>query len=203
MNCGRLLNSVIRLRCVKMNQKYSSFPESKEIIESWFYKAKNGNEEPFDQFIALWISFNGFYTSSKRYTKARKLIDRRNIPEYIYLESFCSDKKYKNIYLNLIKDSEKFKDDLNYFLGLLKTRTRFKYKIADLRPDMRNDEDAAKPFLDINNFKEFIFVSYQIRCNLFHGNKVSTNDGDNIIVSGIFAPFSQFLEKVYKEEGYL
>lgn len=184
-----------------MAYRYDSIPEPGKIIESWFYKA-NSNGEPFDNFIALWISFNGFYTSSKRYNQARKLTTQKNIPEYLYLESFCSEKKYQNIYFDLLKNTKSFEDYLNYFLKLLE-KTRFKGKIADLRPDMRNDESAAKPFSNINNFEQFISISYQIRCNLFHGNKSSSDDGDKDIVNAILEPFKQFLEKVYENEGYL
>lgn len=195
--------NVIGLGCVKLSREYSKVPESREIIEIWFNKSKNGNNPLFDKFISLWISFNSFYTSDKRYIKARRLTNRKNIPEYLYLESFCSGKKYQNIYSDLLKNSNSFQKDLNYFLGLLEEKTRFKGKIADLRPDMRNREDAAQPFSDIKNFKEFIFVSYQIRCNLVHGNKSTTDDGDNDIVSAIYAPFIRFLQKVYENEGYL
>jgi len=153
-----------------MSCEYSPVPEPKEIIENWFNKA-NSNEEPFDNFIALWISFNCFYTSGKRYVKARKLTNQPNIPEILYLKSFCSEKKYRSIYSELLKNSISFQEELNYFLKLLNEKTRFKGKIADLRPDMRDRVDRAQSFSDIINFEEFMLVSYQIRCNLFHGIK--------------------------------
>jgi hypothetical protein len=187
---------------LKVIREYSLIPENKEIIESWFIKAKNSNENPFDKFNALWISFNSFYTSPERYAKARTLTTQRNIPEYIYLESFCSEKKYNDIYLNLVKNSDIFTNKLNYFLKLLDEKTRFKGKIADLRQDMRNNEKFAKSFSDIENLEEFIFVTYQIRCNLIHGNKSTKNKGDNDIITAIFAPFIQFLEIIYEDEGY-
>lgn len=184
-----------------MNREYSPVPEPKEIIKNWFCKAKP-NKEPFDSYIAAWISFNGFYTSEKRYDNSRKLRNTGNIPEYVYLKSFYSEKKYQNVYAGLLKNPD-FEHELNDFLDLINTKTRFKGKIADLRPDMRNKEDQAQPFSDINNFEEFVLVSYQIRCNLFHGNKSTSDDGDTAIVSAINAPFIRFLEKVYENEGYL
>lgn len=72
-----------------------------------------------------------------------------------------------------------------------------------MRPNRIENSDNAREFTDINNFKHFIFVTYQIRCNLFHGNKHDKSEHDELIVSSIFEPLRMLLEKIYRDEDYL
>jgi len=46
-------------------------------------------------------------------------------------------------------------------------------------------------------------IVYQIRCNLFHGNKSPERDGDVMLVKSIFKSFFMFLTKIYEKEEYI
>lgn len=178
---------------------YIHVPESNEIIINWFLKAKKNIEFPLDSFIEMWISFNCFYTS-RFYCKT--LSDLGNANDFNIVKTFCSEPKYRTMYLNLLVTSESFQDILRSFLEILKN-TKFPGKIRNLRPDMRENENEAKPFSSIGNFEEFIWITYQIRNNLFHGNKSTQNDADLIIVQTISNAFMEYLGEIYKEEGLL
>ncbi len=48
--------------------------------------------------------------------------------------------------------------------------THFRGRVADMRPNRLSEEYGAE-FNDVNDFSQFVKVVYQIRCNIFHGNK--------------------------------
>jgi hypothetical protein len=176
---------------------------ARETVDSWFRRATNppSDYNTFDNFIALWISFNGFF-NSELYGDARRLGKRDSPSERAYLRAFFEKKEYEGIYLDLISDCQPFHDTLREFIRLLETITMFPGRVADMRPALIT-ESHTQEFTDIHNFKDFILVTYQIRCNLFHGNKSISNEGDVRLVKGIFTPFRLFLNELYKQEGYL
>ena len=190
-------------------------PTSKRIITSWFERAQIPVKEPkydyFDRFITLWISFNCYFVSGL-HDKACNRISIQNKNETIkckrfepseadYLKVLIDTPKYKCIYLNLIENSDDFVNKLELFKEFIQ-RNDYKGMVADLRSERRK-KSHAKKFSNINNFKQFIFVTYQIRCNLFHGNKSPFIGRDTELVKLIFDPFNEFLTEIYKEERYL
>ena len=52
-------------------------------------------------------------------------------------------------------------------------------RIEDMRPNHRGE---YKDLQDISNFNQVIDFIYQIRCNLFHGQKSPANDKDSTLV---------------------
>lgn len=177
--------------------------QSRNTIKQWHEKAAelSGDDfNTFDKFIFLWISFNGYFVS-KYFNEAQELSNRREPSEWQYIKIISKNNAYKKVYVKLIENDPNFNEELNNFKGLLKN-THFPGKIADLRPNSLI-EDLAKEFSDIHNFEQFILITYQIRCNLFHGNKRPDYDGDIKIVKGIFEPFMIFITEIYRKEGYL
>jgi len=180
--------------------------KSIRIIKSWYKLAQKPVKSPndyFDRFISLWISFNAFFVA-EFHEKARKLAKGNDPWEKKYLEAIYSENSensYYNRYINLIEDSKIFSKNLYYFMKLLED-TMCPGHIADMRRERRNC-DYAQEFSDLNNFEQFILTAYQIRCNLFHGNKHPESDDDIEIVKTMFNLLTEFLTEIYKEEGYL
>lgn len=177
--------------------------KSVRIIKSWYKIAQNPVEEPndyFDRFISVWISFNAYFVA-EFHEEACKLAKNHDPWERKYLEAIYSDQNNKNIYLDLIGESEIFKENLEIFMELLKN-TRCPGHISDMRRQ-RNGCENAQEFSDINNFEQFILITYRIRCNLFHGNKLPNSDDDLKIVKTIFTLLNCFLTKIYQKQGYL
>ncbi len=182
-----------------MNNNY----KSKKIVKSWFEKVETSSDSynDFDRFISLWVSFNCFFVA-ELYNDAKKLANNRDPSEKNYLEAFYTTDEFKKIYINLINESISFKENLRKWKHLLERITFFKGKIADLRPN-HLEEKYAKEFNDINNFKQLIMSAYQLRCNLFHGNKHPEDDSDVQLVSTMFKILLEFLKKLYLDRGYL
>jgi len=184
-----------------MSKNYNE--KSRRIIKNWYLKAKNPVESPgydhFDRFISLWISFNCYFVS-EFYDELKYKI-RRDPSEYNYLSFIVDRNDFKSHYSHLIENVPDFKKNLEYFQELLK-QNRFPGAIADLRPH-RIKQDYAKRFDDIHSFEQFIWIVYQVRCNLFHGNKNPNHDDDIEIVKTIFDSWMDFITAIYKEEGYL
>lgn len=180
--------------------------QSRQIVKTWFNRAKSGNESYnyFDRFIALWVSFNCFFVAE--FYGGAKTNSRRTEPqERDYLKVIIGKENYAKKFSSCVVKNQEFKETLTQFKDLVGGNnyiTHFKGKIADMRPN-RLEERYAQEFTDINNFEQFIFSVYQIRCNLFHGNKSPENDADVRLVETLFKAFLIFSEEIYHLEGYL
>ncbi len=56
---------------------------------------------------------------------------------------------------------------------------------------------------DIVDLKSFIFVLYQIRCNLFHWKKDPSEEADQDVMKNAVPALKEFLEKLYSETHIL
>ena len=180
---------------------------SKKMIASWYRRSLSNNEslcsfDAFDRFIALWISFNGFYVW-ELYSEAKLKSGKREPSDYHFIKAIGEKDEYKEIYSTLLEDRS-YSHQITGFFDLLNSRTsitHFKGRVADMRyPD---NETKATKFDDIYNFSQFIGIVYRIRCNLFHGNKSIENESDLKLVEGIIEPFQNFVKGVYLATGYL
>lgn len=178
--------------------------KSRRIIELWYKKAQKPVKEPkydyFDRFISLWVSFNAFFVA-EFHNEASILANGKEPWEKKYLEAIYSDNHYIELYSDLINNSKSFKDNLDFFIELVDTITICKGKIIDMRPERRDCENGQE-FSDKYNFEQFILTAYQIRCNLFHGNKSPESDNDFRIVKTMFILFKELLSNIYQIEGY-
>lgn len=146
-----------------------------ELIADWYkrsQKEKTRRFTIFDQFMSLWLAFNAWGTYKSKKDKDLEMLSwikiNTNLPE---------------IHNRLVKDDEDY----------LQRVTRLsQYKVLNMRPGHRGQ---SKSISNINSFDELLDVIYQIRCNLFHGQKseIDPNDRELVdlafhILSKIFMP---------------
>lgn len=119
--------------------------------------------------------------------------------------------EYQELYEELLKDI-KFKDYIQILQESLKKKNRF-YVINmsrlneyyDMLEDMKTIEELNKRnivvlFEDIFNLQILKNVLYQIRCNIFHGEKTPGDINDDRIVSTSFPVLKYLLEKIVIEK---
>ena len=139
----------------------------RDIIKRWFEKSEE-QSNVFDKFISLWISFNAFYANNHLQNKECEQL-------CIFIDKYERLVSETKIFMNPV-----FKQLYNY----INTDKIPKGYIQNLRyktEEKRKNEGSSYARLD--SFKDFIFVVYQIRCNLFHGGKNTENGQDIKLVS--------------------
>ena len=141
---------------------------NKEYILKWIDKSKNEHDD-FDKFVYGYFALNAMYsvyydTSERSAIKElfRTAVDNNSedfreilyTPEYEY---FCNRPAIKNCKYNPLRDD----------------------------PRMRDTADDKARLLDrhikISN-RAMLMILYQIRCNLFHGNKSFGSSADQEIM---------------------
>ena len=85
---------------------------------------------------------------------------------------------------------------------VLNNKEGYPSKILDMRPNRRSEE-YAKVFNNKEEFKQFMEIIYQVRCNLFHGNKDPFYYEDKDIVESFFEAFLIFCKEIYSEKNYI
>jgi hypothetical protein len=153
-----------------------------ELIARWFRRSKE-MDNPFDKFIALWISFNSFY--------ACEHLDDSEARQLQILED-----TYKNIFKSVVDANEKFFADFKNYIDTKPVNSGF---IQDLRYSV-NKEKNKKRYYNLTSFCEYLGCIYQVRCNLFHGGKNLEDGQDQNIVRYSYATLLVFLEELYKVE---
>lgn len=119
------------------------------FVKKWLERSEKVDRsvDKGDNFIDLWISFNGWMKS--------KFGEKKRDGDLI--DSVCQLDEFIDIF-NQIKNERPFSDDLLKLKG---------YTVKDMRePD---NESRRREYDD--SFESLIRTIYQIRCNLFHGRK--------------------------------
>lgn len=181
------------------------------IVQTWYRRATTsssleGSYNDFDRFISLWISFNCYFVA-ECYREVEKIPSENNDEngpsEWQYVKYLFNSEKYQKYYSELLIDYN-FSQKIDNILDLLLTETKFKGRIANMQPGKSNKKDAAAKFTEKENFKQFLTSLYQVRCNLFHGNKdPGDKDSDAPIVKAYYDALMLFCKKIYETEGYL
>ncbi len=142
-----------------------------EFARYWFERSQQTHREvdKTDQFLALWIAFNG-YLKSKYGTR---LTDATLISRF--KQESSAQSIYREVYPGL--DTSPALADLS------------NYSIKDMRFPQREDREIRFN----GTFDKFIECIYRVRCNLFHGRKISAqNELDEKLVHlahDLFAPY--------------
>lgn len=144
-----------------------------EAAKAWYNKAKT-EHDCFDRFVYQWFAFNILYSP---YFDDN---ERRAIKNYIH------DNWRSIVHLEDLLDSEQ----VNYFKQRI---------IRNCRLDSSNDtaEYAARLKSERNSLKyrliALMMILYQVRCNLFHGNKLFTSESDQEVVDNAASVMQEVL----------
>jgi hypothetical protein len=157
---------------------YPSFTHE-ELIVDWFKRSQGLRARKytiFDQFISLWFAFNswGTYLSKKG-----KDIDMLNWVK--------TNTKLPQILKELIEKDLEF---------AMKLQRLSQYEVLDMRPD---HQGQSKSISDIRSVDQVLDVIYQIRCNLFHGQKSMIDPHDKELVELAFYVLSKMFKPVVTE----
>ena len=151
-----------------------------QMISDWCTDALNNIQgehlKYFSKFIYLWMSFNNFYKD--KYTSGG---DKDKV-----LCSFSQDPKYIEKFKVLVAEPRNdFKVFQNYILTIKPVNTGYIL-------DMKNEKKRVT-FDTICNLSQYMQCIYQIRNNLFHGDKSPENGQDSKLVELAYISFHKLL----------
>lgn len=138
--------------------------DQESIARIWYNKAEAAGD-PYDRFVCLWFAFNALYNEFLQGS------ERNAIGELIYSNRY-------NFSNTEIKD-------------ILKTPYAEFFKqriIRDCRGSGRDTSESAAVSKSSDSSQKkklnhLLRILYQVRCNLFHGNKLFGRDSDDQVVS--------------------
>jgi hypothetical protein len=140
------------------------------IMNDWIKKGENELED-VNKFICYWIAFNCYYVAVTNEFELKSI--RKIIQDSDTIEI------YNRVYKQRIKDFDKI-------LSL-------KY-IKNEQPN-----STEKIEIKIVDFETVMWCIYQVRCNLFHGNKGLDSKRDKEVLS-ITTPILYYLVKEFFEK---
>ncbi len=138
--------------------------DPQSIARTWYNKAGCA-EDPYDRFICLWFAFNALYNEFLQGS------ERNAIGELVYSNRYT----LSNTSIHNILNSpcvEFFKQRI----------------VRDCRGSGRDTSESAavlrnSAFYPKKKLYHLLRILYQVRCNLFHGNKMFGRDSDDQVVS--------------------
>ncbi len=133
-----------------------------EAARAWYLKARDEGDQ-FDRFVYLWFAFNILYSefmnnderwAIRKFTEKR-VLNIRNVEQILNHE----DSRYfvRRIIRNCRIDN-----------------TQDTAELAAKLKNPRNHKNAR--------FEALVLILYQVRCNLFHGNKLFSSESDQEVV---------------------
>lgn len=132
----------------------SSLSNADKIISVWIKKG-DLEEDSFSKFIYYWVAFNCWF-----YTKTNKVQDSE-----------------------ALKDIYKRQDLYSGFVQLVAKNKPIFLKLVSICPIKNNRiSGREKNINDMEKFEEVVNILYEIRCNLFHGSKLDTEERDKEVV---------------------
>lgn len=184
------------------------------------YNKSEKEKDVFNKFICLWISFNAFYSNcndkdtedeqikfiSDNFSSFNEITESKEIKEF---HDFINDRelylfaKFNKWLLNLLcykKNITKIDLENDNKESLLRKwdfeqATNFNWLILKWKRTSRNV--LVRYYDDINNLNAFLFVLYQIRCNLFHGGKNPENQNERNVIEKAVPALKKFLGKLF------
>lgn len=146
--------------------------EIQEIAQKWYTLASGGEVErrdTFFRFIATWIAFNALYASMHSNTEG----DRKQV------RSFSKKPEAIDRHLELLKVDSKYRESVSILQerGVYDPRRRRPWKISEE--------------YDLSQVAECF---YQVRCNLFHADKMPGDPRDEHLVEASYLIVSKLVE---------
>ncbi len=148
----------------------------------WAHRAER-EEDPFDKFVYCFFALNALY--SKYYeTSERKAIEK-------LFDSYYKDAKFKKAIGDILRMTE-----FQYFIVRRPIKNcRFRNNSSQERyVDTSIDHAKIKEKSLYRSNKAMLMILYQIRCNLFHGNKAFYNEDDQKIMSNASSLLLQYVK---------
>ncbi len=140
------------------------------IMNDWIKKGEN-EQEDVNKFICYWIAFNCYYVAVTTET------------ERTAIKMIIQDSDTKEIFNRVYKQ---YKNEFDKILSLK--------SIKDERPKKNNQVK-----IEVVDLSTVMWCLYQVRCNLFHGNKGLNSKRDKEILS-ITTPILRYLVKEFFEK---
>ena len=139
-------------------------------------KHYNFDNEPITAFMTLWMCFNGYYNRFHKDTERMRVCE------------LATNKKAQWVY-NCYKDE------------ILKSFSVIPYKDEKIRTFVANTSSRFNAEYNENkcSLKDFLNAVYQIRCNLFHGQKCPFIDADVKLVKWAYENLYKILHNFNNE----
>lgn len=160
--------------------------DPQNIARTWYNKAE-GSEDPYDRFICLWFAFNALYNE--------------------FFQESERDAIYRLVYSNRYRLSNKTMNNIlnSPYVEFFKQRI-----VRDCRRGSGRDTSESAAVLRSNSFypKDKLYrllkILYQVRCNLFHGDKIFGKDSDDQVVSNAAGALEEIIKAYlfYKNRNY-
>jgi hypothetical protein len=138
-------------------------PSSIELIRRWCERSQGslaGEFTMFDKFISLWFSFNGWGSVTAKTNNDGDMVKKLKL-----------DKVLIRLYSDLLTKDTLFRADVERLA---------KFRILDMR--YPNEPKKGKTITDVKDFSQILAAIYQVRCNLFHGQKDPIDSHDKELV---------------------
>lgn len=121
--------------------------------------------------MSLWLAFNAWGTYESKKDK-----------DFEMLSWIKTNTDLPNIHRKLVKEDQDYLQRVNRLS---------QYEVLDMRP---GHQGQSKSIRNINSLDELLDVIYQIRCNLFHGQKSEIDPRDRELVDLAF----HILSRIFK-----
>ena len=157
---------------------YPTFTHEKLIVD-WFKRSQRQRARKFtifDQFISLWFAFNSWGTYLSNKDKDAEM-----------LRWIKSNTRLPQILEQLTTNDSEF---------ATKLQRLSEYEVHVMRP---GHEGQSKSISDIHSLDQVLDVIYQIRCNLFHGQKSMIDPHDKELVELAFHILSKLFKPIIDE----
>jgi hypothetical protein len=144
-----------------------------EIIMTWHKLASGGQVDQTDiffRFVAIWIAFNGLYTSRHS----------RDTGDWDQVRSFAGDSDAIDRHRQLLKTDEEY--------------CRAIEGLSERGVGNLSRSGVRRKIRHMDNLTEVLSCVYQVRCNLFHGGKAPGNPRDERLVEASYTIVSKLIE---------
>jgi hypothetical protein len=176
-----------------------------DIARKWFDLALEGEvdpEDPFLRFIAVWVAFNG--VCSWTYKRSRSGAWRNRLRE-------IRRRKNRNVKQRWVGDKEQVElfsteeEAIDLHHRLLSKDREYKTAVSSLQekqpvhnPDKPNNPARIE---DNTDLEQVLLCIYQVRCNLFHGDKMPEKSSarDEGLVRASYRIISKLIEPYFVE----
>jgi hypothetical protein len=147
-------------------------PTPKDFVDDWLRQSLDPSlgTNPFMRFMNAWIAFNALYASQ---------IDSVD-GDWNQVKKFAEDERLVEMHRRLLRHPS-----LPAYSQAIDVLAA--HGVTNVKMGRRRDIRLEKPLLDV------LQCIYQVRCNLFHGDKFMSNERDAELVTAAFVVITNLL----------